>query len=56
MLQEGHDPDGKPLSTKANAGISRGPGVTDEKERKAAASAEPDVDLAEDATRAPPRS
>lgn len=54
MLQKDHDPDGKPLPKGANAGESRGPGVTDEKERKAAAGAEEDVDLAGE-TPAPPR-
>jgi hypothetical protein len=58
MLQKDHDPDGKPLPRRPNAGVSRGPGVTDEAERKAGAGAEGDVEPGDgtDAGDAPPRS
>ena len=55
MLQKDHDPRGKPLPAGANAGASRGPGVTDEKERKAAAGAEGDVEPGDGPSDAPPR-
>lgn len=52
MLQDRHDPDGKPVPARASAGRRRGPGVTDGDERKAAA-APPGTDPAPDAPGAP---
>ena len=47
MLQEDHDPDGKPLPRGPNAGTPRGPPVKDEDERRAAAGAEGEVERGE---------
>jgi hypothetical protein len=56
MLQKDHDPQGKPLPRGPNAGASRGPGVTDEAERKATTRAEGQMEEEEEAADAPPRS
>lgn len=55
MLQKDHDPRGKPLPRGASAGTPRGPGVTDETERKAAAGADEDARLREEPDEGTPR-